>query len=399
MNALSNRGWARILALAAAYAATAVVGLRLGATLHNTPPLWPAAGIAIAALCIGGLRLWPGVALGTLVAVAPRGNGLVLTAAIVVSTTLEAVIAATVLQRIARFRTDLRRARDACALAIVGGVVAPAIGAALGAGAFALAGAIPSHRFGAEWLAWALGDGMGAITFAPAVLVWARRDRPLPNGRRLGELVAFTIGLAISSVIALGAVPLLVGEDRPLIFISFPFIVWGALRLGLRTTMTAVAVVAVAASFAASSRFGIFGGSATDVGALLQAYLATAAVTALIVATSVAERRDATDRLAESERQLSTAFDTNSDTLLLFAVEGEDRYRLVTANRALRELLRRHCPDSSGRELAGLTMADFITDVLGLPPNRISPNLELFRQAIGARAPLSYENLDWGRTD
>jgi PAS domain S-box-containing protein len=399
MNARSSRDAVRMLALAAAYAVTAAVGFRLGATLHDTPPLWPAAGIAIAALCIGGLRLWPGVALGTLLALAPRGNGLVLTVAVAASTTLEAAIAAALLQRVARFRPDLRRARDACALLIVGGVVAPAVGAAIGAGAFALAGAIPAHRFGAEWLAWFLGDGMGAIVFAPAVLVWARKDRPLPNGRRAGELAAFAIGLLVSSAVALGAVPLVVGEDRPLIFISFPFIAWGALRLGLRTTMTAVALIAVAASLAASNRLGIFAGSATDIGALLQAYLATAATTALIVAASVAERRDATDRLAESERQLSMAFDTNSDTLLLFAVEAEDRYRLVTANRALRELLRRHRPELAGRELVGMTMGDFITEVLGLPPERIARNLETFRRAIAARAPVSYENLDWGRKD
>jgi len=59
MTALSVRDVARMLALAAAYAVTATVSLQLGATVHDTPPLWPAAGIAIAALCIGGVRLWP----------------------------------------------------------------------------------------------------------------------------------------------------------------------------------------------------------------------------------------------------------------------------------------------------------------------------------------------------
>src|SRR5689334_16276351 len=101
MNGYSSRDGARILALAAAYAVTATVGFRLGATLHNTPPLWPAAGIAIAALCIGGLRLWPGVTLGTIAAVALRGNGLLLTGAIALSTTVEAVVAAALLQRVA----------------------------------------------------------------------------------------------------------------------------------------------------------------------------------------------------------------------------------------------------------------------------------------------------------
>src|SRR4029450_903171 len=121
-----------------------------GATLHDTPPLWPAAGIAIAALCIGGVRLWPGVALGTFVAIAPRGNGALLTLAVAASTTIEAVVAALVLTRLVRFSVTLRRARDACALIIVAGIIAPAIGAAIGAGAFALAGSIRPETFGHE---------------------------------------------------------------------------------------------------------------------------------------------------------------------------------------------------------------------------------------------------------
>src|SRR4030095_7034746 len=129
MNALSGRDGARMLALAAAYAVTAAVGLRLGATLHDTPPLWPAAGIAIAALCIGGVRLWPGVALGTLVAIAPRGNGALLTLAVATSTTIEAVVATLVLTRLAGFRGNLRRARGACTLILVSGIIAPALGA------------------------------------------------------------------------------------------------------------------------------------------------------------------------------------------------------------------------------------------------------------------------------
>src|SRR6186713_3310787 len=141
MNRLSSRDVARTIALAAAYAVTAAIGLRLGATLHDTPPLWPAAGVAIAALCIGGLRLWPGVALGTLIIIAPRGNGAVLTAAIAAATTVEALVAAWLLTGPFAFRPDLRRARDACTLVLAGGVVAPALGAAIGAGAFAMAGA------------------------------------------------------------------------------------------------------------------------------------------------------------------------------------------------------------------------------------------------------------------
>ena len=335
-----------MLALAAAYAATAAVGLQLGATAHDTPPLWAAAGLAIAALCIGGVRLWPGIALGTLIAFATRTNGPLLTIAIVASTTLEAVTGALLLTRVARFCPNLRRTRDAVALVIAGGIAAPMVGALAGAGAFAWSGAIPASNFGREWLEWFLGDAIGVIVFAPAILVWV--------------------------------------PARPS-------------RMGLKVQMTAVALLAVIVSVVGTR--GFLGGSATEIGLLLQAYIAAAATTALIVAASAAERRDVLDRLTESERQLSLVFDSNSDTLLLFAVDGENQYRLVMANRALHELLGRHKPATANRQLAGLSMDAFITEVLGLPADRIPKNLEAFHRAIVTKAPLSYENVDWDRAD
>jgi signal transduction histidine kinase/ActR/RegA family two-component response regulator len=345
MKGLSGRDAGRILALAAAYAVTAAVGLRLGATLHDTPPLWPAAGIAIAALCIGGVRLWPGVAIGTLIAVAPRGNGPVLTAAIVASTTLEAVIATVLLARVAGFRANLRRTRDAGALVIAAGLIAPAIGATVGAAAFALAESMAPGTFAHEWLDWFLGDAIGVVVFAPAVLVWT-------------------------------------GSEH-------------SSRRGLRITTTAIALLALAASGAAVAGVWVFGRESLQIGVLVQAYIAAAATTVLIVAASAAERGDALDRLMEKERQLSLVFDANSDTLLLFAVEEGDQFRLVTANDALRAQLRRHRPQAADAELTGITMDRFITDVLGVPSHCVAKAVGVFRSVVASRAPYSYENKDW----
>jgi integral membrane sensor domain MASE1 len=303
MTAPSVRDVARMLALAAAYAVTATVSLQLGATVHDTPPLWPAAGIAIAALGIGGVRLWPGVTLGTLLVFGARGHGALLTSAIVASTTLEAIVGGLLLSRVASFRPDLRRTRDAIALVVAGGVAAPATGALVGAGAFVLARAIPAPSFGHEWLEWFLGDAIGVITFAPAVLVWAQSRTP---------------------------------------------------RLALRVQVTTVALLAIAVSLAATMHVGPFRQSGGEVGILVQAYLAVIATTALLLAASSAERRDALDRLTDSERQLSLVFDSNADTLLLFAVEGPDRYRLIMANRALTEQLRRVQPGMAGRNICGI---------------------------------------------
>src|SRR5436309_14282770 len=53
-----------ILALAAVYYAAAKFGLALAYENSSVTAVWPPTGIALAALLLGGYRLWPGVALG-----------------------------------------------------------------------------------------------------------------------------------------------------------------------------------------------------------------------------------------------------------------------------------------------------------------------------------------------
>ena len=44
-------------------------------------------------------------------------------------------------------------------------------------------------------------------------------------------------------------------------------------------------------------------------------------------------------------------------------------------------------------------MSEFVTDVLGLPSDRIAKNNELFRRVIALKVPFTYENKDWHGSD
>jgi hypothetical protein len=60
-----ERCWARVLALATAYFVAAQFVLAF-VPYHLAAPMWPAAGVALGGLMIGGGRLWTGVWLGRL---------------------------------------------------------------------------------------------------------------------------------------------------------------------------------------------------------------------------------------------------------------------------------------------------------------------------------------------
>src|SRR6266516_8089513 len=90
---------AELLVIGLAYYVLAKLGLDLVSIHRNTPPIWPATSLALAAVLLRGLRIWPAIFLGALIAnatseIAAGSNaGLMLTAsAIAAGDTLEAVL-------------------------------------------------------------------------------------------------------------------------------------------------------------------------------------------------------------------------------------------------------------------------------------------------------------------
>src|ERR671923_2700369 len=80
--------WA--IALALVYFGSAKLGLALAFATPSVTAIWPPTGIALAALVLGGRRLWPGVALGAFLANVGTGIPLAATVGITCGNTLEA---------------------------------------------------------------------------------------------------------------------------------------------------------------------------------------------------------------------------------------------------------------------------------------------------------------------
>jgi integral membrane sensor domain MASE1 len=56
----------KIAAVFGAYFVAGKLGLSIPFTSGNVSPIWPAAGFALAAVLLGGYKIWPGIALGAL---------------------------------------------------------------------------------------------------------------------------------------------------------------------------------------------------------------------------------------------------------------------------------------------------------------------------------------------
>jgi integral membrane sensor domain MASE1 len=285
--------------VAAAYFAAAKLGLDLAFAQENVTAIWPPAGIALAALVLGGPRLWPGVALGAFLANVTTDVPLYTTLGITVGNTLEAVVGAWLL-RAAGFSPRLSRLTDAFILVLFAGILSTMVAATIGVASLALGDEI-SGGAAFAWRVWWLGDMGGILLVAPFLMVaathWPFRElpgRPIEAVVLLGALVG--VGLIIFNGMSATA------------FLLFPFIVWVAIRFWQPgATAVALVIAVIAVSYTAAGTGPFVEQSEDDSLLLAQSFATVAGLTALVLAILSSLRRRAEREAAEIAHTLQVA--------------------------------------------------------------------------------------------
>ena len=266
--------------LAVAYYLAGKIGLELAYLDGAVAALWPPAGIGLAVLFLGGIRLWPGIVIGDLLLgdfSAPFATVLAQTA----GNTVALVVAAIALRRLTGGRGDLARVGDVLAL-VACAVLAAVISGAIGPLALRLGGVIEAGELSAVFRTWILGDASGVLVVAPALLTWATAGFAGLRRRELVEGAGMLLVLAI-----LAELP----PQRDVPFIVFPVLLWAALRFGPRGAATAILVVCSITVWNTAQSAGPFvRDSITDSLLVTQLFIATAAITSLVLAAVTAER-------------------------------------------------------------------------------------------------------------
>src|SRR5882724_5548913 len=100
------------VALAAIYYCCATFGLSLALVHESASAVWPPTGVALAALLFRGRSLWPGVFLGAFLANFPVQGSILISLAIAVGNTLEAVCGAWLVKHFADGVRAMDRTRN-----------------------------------------------------------------------------------------------------------------------------------------------------------------------------------------------------------------------------------------------------------------------------------------------
>jgi signal transduction histidine kinase len=280
-----------VASLALAYYVAGRIGLELAYLDGAVAALWPPAGLGLAVLFLGGVRLWPGIVIGDLL-LGDFSTPFATVVAQTVGNTLALVVAALVLRRLTGGRGELERVADVAAL-LACALLAAVISGAVGPLALRFGEVIEPNELGRVFRTWILGDASGVLVVAPALLTWATRG--LQGIRRREALEG---AFALVALVVLAELP----PQRDVPYIVFPVLLWAALRFGPRGAATAILVVCSITVWNTAQSEGPFvRESLTDSLLATQLFIAISAITALLLAAVTAERTRAARGLAAAE--------------------------------------------------------------------------------------------------
>jgi len=297
----------------------------------NLGPVWPAYGIALAALLLYGYRVWVGIAAAAFLVAFLSAVPHVAAVGQAAGATLAALIGAFLLRRIAKFDSSLSRLRDALALIVLGALGSAMVSASIGVSTLYAAHVRAYTGIGSAWLIYWLGDSTGVLLVTPLVLTAPNLLR-IRTRVRIAEFAALLLLLTLVCIIVVGDLPLIPVKLHFLAFAVLPFVIWAAIRFGVSGAAMSTLIVSAIATVATAFGFGPFAQNTSFTNAvLLDVFFAVLSVSGLTLAAVIAEREK-----AESERErlvreqaamevrlrLATIVESSDDAIISKDLEG-----------------------------------------------------------------------------
>ena len=284
--------------LAALYFGCGAFGLSLALVNKSASAVWPPSGLALAALLLGGTRLWPGIFAGAfLVNILTQGS-VATSLAIASGNTFEAFVAAKLVIRFANGALAFDRTKNIFKFVLFAAMLSTLISATIGVITLSLGHLANWPEFWTIWLTWWLGDMVSVVMIAPLLILWATKPFPRINSRSAFEAaILFLLLVWVGRLVFLGKAPFS-GDSYPLEYLSIPPLLWAAFRFQERGAVTASLVLSGIAIWGTRHNLGPF--VRTDPNEsmlLLQTFTGTVTMTALVLASIVSERLRGEQRL------------------------------------------------------------------------------------------------------
>jgi PAS domain S-box-containing protein len=298
-NAALQRSILTTFALALAYYVAARLGLLLAFGSTNATPVWPASGIALAALLLLGVRAWPGVALGAFAAnvvvfwsngVLDSGAAVLTSASITIGNALEAIIGAFLLRRWLGSELALNKPERVYLFAAVAAGAA-SIAAVVGTTSLIVAGVAPTGSGMTIAATWWIGDLAGIALVTPLVLAWRGTSFANAGWRTIAGAIAGLVVLVAVLASVFGHPASKAGDANLLAYILLPGIGWAAYRFGMRGATLALVLVSTVAVIGTTNGRGPFArGTLNDSLFALEVFIGLCGMVGMVLAADVEGR-------------------------------------------------------------------------------------------------------------
>lgn len=339
---------AKIVILIFIYVIAAYLGLTFDAVNKFATFVWPPTGIALAALLIFGYRLWPGIALGAFLINFITGASFFAAAGIALGNTLEAIVGTYLLRRV-KFRNSIDRLQDVLGFIGMAVIASTIVSATIGTSSLLISGVILLSAYGQTWLAWWIGDMLGALIVTPLLLKLFEEqfhheiighEKAVLKGKNI-EMVALAVVTLIVSLMIFGNLFGPNVKPTSLLYIAFVPLIWAALRFGQRGAVLTIFAMSILSIWGTVYGFGPFvRGRVSESLLYLQLFMGTIAATTMIMAAIAGERTKIERELRRREQQLEALFANIGDGLVVTDQDGDVIMLNPSAQRMLGKSLR-----------------------------------------------------------
>jgi signal transduction histidine kinase len=292
------------LAVLGAYSIAGLVVLVFGIGPAKISPIYPPAGIAVAASFIFGPRVLPAVFVGQFLngfpllleshttlaryVLANTGTG--------VAAMLQASISVASLRQLAGTWHPFDRPRDVVIFLVGSCLVAALVGAMVGTLSLWAGGFVPTEELQITFVTYFLADAAGIAVFGSLILAWYREPRLDANILTI-SIVITTVAVLIAAVAA--------WTGYPISYLFLPLFLWAGFRAGARAVTLAATAIVVIAILSTVRGIGPFVANTTNESILLlEGFMAVITFTGLIVVAVRAQQLAAEAALEAHNRML-----------------------------------------------------------------------------------------------
>ena len=308
-------------AFAIIYIIAGKIGLNLASLHASASPVWPPAGIALAAMLLVGYRAWPAIFIGAFIVNLTTAGDIITSIAIATGNTFEALAGAWLVNRFAGSKNVFDRPQGVFKFALVAAISA-VVSPLFGVTSLALDGFADWTNYGAIWLTWWLGDVTGDLIFTPLVLLWGLRWKLSWKKEEAVEVGVLLFSLTLLSVVVFGGWLEVSAKNYPIAFICGPIVIWTAFRFTQRETAMGIFILSVIAVWGTVHGFGPFVGLTENQSLLtVQTWTAVLAITAMALSAGMAERRHVEEELQQQKSIVEAANRTKDHFLAMLSHE------------------------------------------------------------------------------